>query len=114
MESGVMDRDQGDQADQIAAIHPADAAKDEKKADMVPSEEDAVNVMTLNTGIRAAAGKPGEVVATQPLRAIPGAKPENYVTRLENLGESPDFIDCPYCRTRQKTKVSHESTSQTT
>ncbi|KAK2055861.1 hypothetical protein LY76DRAFT_519558 [Colletotrichum caudatum] len=32
-------------------------------------------------------------------------KPVNYVVRLEALGDDPDFIDCPWCRSRQRTRV---------
>ena len=34
--------------------------------------------------------------------------------RLEDLGETPDYIDCPHCKTRQKTRVEHPSSSATT
>ena len=37
----------------------------------------------------------------------------NRVVKLEYLGEQPDFVDCPHCETRQKTVVSHPSSSAT-
>ncbi|KAK3321744.1 hypothetical protein B0H66DRAFT_552556 [Apodospora peruviana] len=57
---------------------------------------------------------------TEGTRASPGqsaaqqSRPENYVVRLEDLKETPDFIDCPYCHSRQKTNVVKNDTSQTT
>ncbi|KAM7216169.1 hypothetical protein V8F06_008469 [Rhypophila decipiens] len=41
-------------------------------------------------------------------------RPENYATPLQDLNESPDYVDCPHCRTRQKTTVRHEPSTETT
>lgn len=35
------------------------------------------------------------------------------VTRLEKLGEAPEFVDCPYCQQRCKTRVVHENSTAT-
>ncbi|OCL11577.1 hypothetical protein AOQ84DRAFT_278201, partial [Glonium stellatum] len=35
------------------------------------------------------------------------------VIPLEHLGETPAFIDCPYCKQRTKTRVIKEPSSQT-
>ncbi|KAM7204957.1 hypothetical protein V8F20_003419 [Naviculisporaceae sp. PSN 640] len=40
-------------------------------------------------------------------------RPENYVINLEDLYESPDYVDCPHCRTRQKTTVRYQPTTET-
>ncbi len=105
------------QTEQITTTAPPYNEVDESKvAHMAPSEEDRINQMTLNTAAQPTAGieRNGNagVVMQQP-GATPGMRPENYVIRLENLGESSDYVDCPYCKSRQRTQVRHESTSQT-
>ncbi|KAJ9613980.1 hypothetical protein H2200_002116 [Cladophialophora chaetospira] len=37
----------------------------------------------------------------------------NRVMSLKDLGEDPEYVDCPFCKKRQKTAVSHPSSSQT-
>lgn len=39
-------------------------------------------------------------------------RPENYVIELKDLGELPEFVDCPHCHTRQKTQVQEVGNSQ--
>lgn len=41
-------------------------------------------------------------------------KAPDYVTRLDALGETPEWIDCPFCQQRAMTKVTHSSSDQTT
>lgn len=82
---------------------------------------DGIDKMTLNTVLHSTPNGEGKaVVPPQP----PGSKsvapqanvrlPENYVVAPENLSETPDFVDCPWCQKRQKTKVVHTDSSQTT
>lgn len=106
--------DGSDQTGRIAVIQPPNYVAGHQKQDPVPSEEDRVNQMTLNIAAQSAAGAPTAALVTQQPAIAPGMKPENYVIRLENLGDQPDYVDCPYCKTRQKTTIQHESTSQTT
>ncbi|KAM7192902.1 hypothetical protein V8F33_008090 [Rhypophila sp. PSN 637] len=40
-------------------------------------------------------------------------RPENYVILLQDLNESPDYVDCPHCRTRQKTTVRQQPSTET-
>ena len=101
------------QSDHITVIQPPNYAVGDQKPNMVLSEEDGVNQMTLNIAAQPTAGAPKAALVTQQPAGVPGMKPENYVIRLENLGEQPDYVDCPYCKTRQKTTIQHESTSQT-
>lgn len=104
-----------DEADHTATVHAPDVAEEEKKSDTVTSEEDRVNQMTLNTATVPTTLQPSNTkVVTQQPRATTGMRPENYVISPEHLQEAPEYIDCPYCKSRQKTKVRHESSSQTT
>ncbi|KAF2738502.1 hypothetical protein EJ04DRAFT_509645 [Polyplosphaeria fusca] len=41
-------------------------------------------------------------------------KDSTMVTDLEHLGESPAYIDCPYCEKRTLTRVEQNDSSQTT
>ncbi|KAH8892720.1 hypothetical protein GQ53DRAFT_860776 [Thozetella sp. PMI_491] len=102
------------QAGHVAATHPQDVAGEIKAPHPVPSEEDRLNQMTLNTATKPAAANESSGVVTKQPGATPNMKPENYVIRLENLDETPDYVDCPYCKSRQMTKIRHESSSQTT
>lgn len=89
------------------------------KSQVTSVEGDGIEHMTLNTAVHSlpvgAATVPIPQKGLQPLvNSPPPAKPENYVVALEKLGESPDFIDCPWCQKRQKTKVVHTDSSMTT
>ncbi|KAL7919139.1 hypothetical protein ACQKWADRAFT_302139 [Trichoderma austrokoningii] len=103
---------------QTHGITPAPAPNaegTEKKLNAVTSEEDEIRQMTLNTTNtlpKLVQSKNTGVVTKQP-PMVQGMKPENYVVKPEHLGEAPDYIDCPYCKSRQKTVVHHQSTSQT-
>ncbi|KAL6897629.1 hypothetical protein GGI43DRAFT_409499 [Trichoderma evansii] len=104
-----------DETGRVATAPVTDTAETEKKLNTIISEEDQIRQMTLNTAN--AIPKPiqpqnAEVVSKQP-GVAPRMKPENYVIKPENLGEAPDYIDCPYCKSRQKTEVRHQPTSQT-
>lgn len=48
----------------------------------------------------------------QPARIEVMGQPSN-VTKLPYLGETPEYIDCPFCKTMAKTKVEHQSSDQT-
>lgn len=81
--------------------------------------DSGIEHMTLNTvALRTPIGVAKDVpqhgfpkpVATSPW----STKPENYVVAPEKLGESPDFVDCPWCQERRKTRVVHTDSSQTT
>ncbi|MCJ1233244.1 hypothetical protein MMC14_001199 [Varicellaria rhodocarpa] len=37
-----------------------------------------------------------------------------YVTPLERLGETPEWIDCPFCQRRTRTMVTKEDSTSTT
>lgn len=106
-----------DQADLIAAGQPCNAAEENKAPKVAPPTEDDINSMTIKKAVKPEADSENprntEVVTQQPGATSP-MKPENYVIRIENLTDSPDYVDCPYCKSRQKTKVRKESTSQTT
>jgi DNA-directed RNA polymerase subunit RPC12/RpoP len=103
------------ETDNIATVHAPNVAEEEKKSTAVMLEEDRVNQMTLNIGtVPDTIQSQNTKVVTQQPRATLRMKPENYVIGLEHLQEAPEYIDCPYCKSRQKTKVRHESTSQTT
>lgn len=94
---------------------PAPDAGTDKKLNAVTSEEDEIRQMTLNTANtfpQSVQSQNTGVVTKQPTMAQ-SMKPENYVVKPEHLGEAPDYIDCPYCKSRQKTEVRHQSTSQT-
>ncbi len=82
--------DGGNQPDRAVTNHPQQAA--DQKPKTVSQEE---SQMTINTAAETEAGSAAGPVTQQP-RLIPGMVPENYVIRLENLGDSPDYIDCPY------------------
>ncbi|EHK42070.1 hypothetical protein TRIATDRAFT_84172 [Trichoderma atroviride IMI 206040] len=99
----------------ITAAPTPNMAGTEKKLNTVTSEEDEIRQMTLNTANtspKPAQSQSTGIVTKQP-SMVQNMKPENYVVKPENLGESPDYIDCPYCKSRQKTEVRHQSTSQT-
>jgi hypothetical protein len=42
-----------------------------------------------------------------------GGDNAQYVIPLENLGDQPDWVDCPYCKKRVKTRVQTESSGTT-
>lgn len=46
-------------------------------------------------------------------RPIPVMERPKTVTRLSQLDEIPEYIDCPYCNKRTLTKVAHESSDTT-
>ncbi|KAI0180551.1 hypothetical protein GGR52DRAFT_531803 [Hypoxylon sp. FL1284] len=63
--------------------------------------------MTLKTGVV-------DVQGLQLVTRAPGiVPPMNYVVPPEGLGETPDYVDCWYCKERRKTKVSYVGSSQT-
>ncbi|KAL7941454.1 LITAF-like zinc ribbon domain-containing protein [Trichoderma barbatum] len=103
-----------DETDHIMIVHSPDIAEEEKEPKVL-SDEDRVNQMTLTTAVTPNTSQPQttNVVTRQP-GATQNMRPENYVISLENLNETPDYIDCPYCKSRQITKIRHESSSQTT
>ena len=41
-------------------------------------------------------------------------EPPLYVTPLDQLGELPAYIDCPYCSSRTQTRVTHKDSISTT
>lgn len=47
-----------------------------------------------------------------PVHPTAAQKPDNYVIELQNLGELPDYVDCPHCHSRQKTTVQKNGNSQ--
>lgn len=104
-----------DETDRVATVPVTDTAETEKKLDAIISEEDQIRQMTLNTAnvIPKPAQTQNTGVVTKQPGVAPRMKPENYVIKPENLGEAPDYIDCPYCKSRQKTEVRHQPTSQT-
>lgn len=62
------------------------------------SQPDVTDTMTYNT---ASQQKPGRFEHPE----SHAQQPQNYVTRLRDLDDWPSHIDCPYCRTRQETRV---------
>lgn len=105
-----------DEADRVAAVPATDAVETEKKLNAITSEEEQIRGMTLNTANaipQSIQPQPRGIVIKQP-GVTPPMKPENYVVKPEHLGEVPDYIDCPYCKLRQKTEVRRNPTSQTT
>lgn len=99
----------------ITPVPAPDAAGTEKKLNAVTSEEDEIRQMTLNTANtfpKSVQSQNTGIVTKQP-SMVQGMNPENYLVKPENLGESPDYIDCPYCKSRQKTETRHQHTSQT-
>jgi hypothetical protein len=99
----------------ITTVPAPNAAGTETKLNTVTSEEDEIRQMTLNTANTSP--KPVQSQSTGIVTKQPGIaqgmKPENYIVKPEHLGESPDYIDCPYCKSRQRTEVRHQHTSQT-
>lgn len=116
-QDSTLNSDYHGEAHGITAVPAPNAAETDKKLNAVTSEEDEVRQMTLN--IANTSPKPPMllqspgIVIKQP-GMVQEMRPENYVVKLEHLGETPDFIDCPYCKSRQKTVVHHEPTTQTT
>lgn len=99
----------------ITPVPVTGAAETEKKLNAVTSEEDKIRQMTLNSANTLPKSVPPQsrgIVIKQP-NVSQLMKPENYVIKPEHLGETPDYIDCPYCKSRQRTEVHHQSTSQT-
>lgn len=64
--------------------------------------------MTLQTGQPDTLEKAGVYETPSDPRTL------NHVLSLKDLREEPDFVDCPYCKSRQKTKVTHPDSSATT
>ncbi|KAK8098950.1 uncharacterized protein PG998_012191 [Apiospora kogelbergensis] len=71
-----------------------DAQNSSSQSQTPPVTEDNQHVedMRLNT---VANLKANQVLFMPQMEAI--RKPENYVVRPEALGDSPDFVDCPWC-----------------
>lgn len=86
------------------AIEPVKAPSNHKP-------KDKINNITLKT--RAEAQGPEMKIVTQAPKKETPMKPENYVVRPEMLGETPDYVDCWYCKERHKTKVRQKGSSQT-
>lgn len=99
----------------IVFFPATDAVEADKELNAITSEKDETSQITLNTAN--AIPEPVQSQSTELVTKQPGVepcmKPENYVIKPEYLEEAPDFIDCPYCKTRQKTEVRHQPTSQT-
>lgn len=105
----------GRDEDEITPVNPQPSAS-------VEGGNGNIEQMTLNTVTHNALndGEEQKRVVSLPqqpattTQATRWKRPENYVMALESLGESPDFVDCPWCRKRKRTKVSHINSSQTT
>ncbi|KAL9470999.1 hypothetical protein ACSS6W_008940 [Trichoderma asperelloides] len=99
----------------IVFFPATDAVEADKELNAITSEKDETSQITLNTAN--AIPEPVQSQSTELVTKQPGVepcmKPENYVIKPEYLEEAPDYIDCPYCKTRQKTEVRHQPTSQT-
>ncbi|KAK2007076.1 hypothetical protein LZ32DRAFT_651379 [Colletotrichum eremochloae] len=83
--------------------------KDQTQSNLATGN-DQVNEMKLMT-----VDNVGKSSQQQQQQTLPGniQRPVNYVVRPEALGDSPDFVDCPWCHSRQKTTVSSEASSTT-
>jgi hypothetical protein len=104
-----------DETHGVTAAPAPSAAETEKKVNNVTSEEDEVRQMTLNTSNpvqKSVQSQTAGIVTKQPIM-VQRMKPENYIVKPEQLRDAPDYIDCPYCKSRQKTRVQHQPTSQT-
>ena len=64
--------------------------------------------MTLQTGRPNTIDKSGVYETPSDPRTL------NHVLSLKDLREEPDFVDCPHCKSRQKTRVTHPDSSATT
>lgn len=74
-----------------------------------------VDEMTLETNGNRQPSGPVRLLNTGPSPNGPApARPANYVVRPDALGDGPDFVDCPWCCTRQKTRVQEQASSMTT
>lgn len=100
--------------DRVAAAQPADTAADIDEITATKpalSEEMTLDIARNSSGT----GEPKPGPTFKPLSQGPNGvwRPENYVIRLADLGEDPEFIDCPYCHSRQRTRVVPNDSSET-
>ncbi|KAK5133985.1 hypothetical protein LTR08_007105 [Meristemomyces frigidus] len=74
---------------------------DNDAATLAPGVEPRIlkseNFSDSQGGYVAAQPQPAAVIEYQPNA--------NFVTPIEKLGDEPEFIDCPFCNNRTKTRV---------
>lgn len=58
---------------------------------------------------------PDQIISQVPqsLPAMNNKQVDRTVVKPENLGETADYVDCPHCRQRSKTKVETTNSGQT-
>lgn len=88
--------------------------REQEKNDHPSPTQEAVDGMTLQTINNVVWQPPGP----QPLMNVPtvatnAQRPDNYVVKPEALGDEPDYVDCPWCYSRQKTRVEERSSNTT-
>ncbi|GAB1315567.1 hypothetical protein MFIFM68171_05777 [Madurella fahalii] len=91
--------------DRIAVAQPADTADIDEITATKPAPPEEMTLNIARNSDRTGEPKPGPTVKLLSQGPNGVWRPENYVIRLTDLSEEPEFIDCPYCHSRQRTRV---------
>jgi len=87
---------------------------DEQNPKDSPLSYQRTDGMTLETtGSRPAPGPQPLLGTGQSSNTQVHTRPLNYVVRPDALGAEPDYVDCLWCSTRQKTTVKEKSSNMT-